>query len=111
MSADAGFFQVVTSLGDEAAAAAMARSLVEARLAACVQVAGPVSSTYWWKGEVETATEWLCVAKTTAGALAATMEAIRAGHGYEEPEITATPIVAGSDGYLGWVGREVRAPN
>ncbi|HET9444225.1 MAG TPA: divalent-cation tolerance protein CutA [Acidimicrobiales bacterium] len=110
MDGDARGYQVVTAVADQAAASDLARGLVEARLAACVQVVGPVTSTYRWLGRVETATEWLCVAKTTGEALEAAMAAIAAAHAYDEPEITATPIVAGSDGYLGWLRAEVRNP-
>ncbi len=106
----AAFLQVATTVDSEAAAGELAAALVEARLAACVQVLGPVASTYWWQGQVERAQEWLCLVKTTAAALEPAMEAIRAEHSYEEPEITATPIVAGSPGYLKWLGAEVRPP-
>lgn len=101
-----GYFQVITAVGSEAEAGRLASTLVERRLAACVQVVGPVTSTYWWEGRVQTEDEWLCLVKTTAGALEPAMEAIRVEHSYEEPEITATPIVAGSPGYLGWLDTE-----
>jgi periplasmic divalent cation tolerance protein len=73
-----------------------------------VQVLGPVSSRYRWQGEVETAREWLCLAKTTADRYSELEAAVRELHSYEEPEIVATPIVAGSAGYLAWVGKTVR---
>lgn len=104
------YFQVMTAVGSEDDAGRLASALVERRLAACVQVVGPVTSTYRWEGRVQTEGEWLCLVKTTAAALEAAMEAIRAEHSYQEPEITATPIVAGSPGYLQWLGAEVRPP-
>ncbi len=110
MEQQPGYFQVVTAVGSQEDATRLAAILVEHRLAACVQVVGPVSSTYWWEGRVETAAEWLCLVKTTAAALEPAMETIRAEHSYDEPEITATPIVAGSAGYLRWLGAEVRPP-
>ena len=61
------FIQVVTTVGSEEDARRIARELVEERLAACVQVVGPVSSTYWWEGVVETETEWLCLIKSRGG--------------------------------------------
>lgn len=103
-----GYFQVVTAVGSEDDAGRLASALVERRLAACVQVVGPVTSTYWWEGRVQTEEEWLCLVKTTAGALEPVMQAIRTEHSYDEPEITATQIVAGSPGYLGWIAAEVR---
>ena len=58
--------QVSTTLPDEATAQRLGARLVEERLAACAQVVGPVSSTYWWQGQVEQAKEWCCHLKTTA---------------------------------------------
>lgn len=98
--------QVTTMLGDRSAADRMAAQLVEQRLAACVQVLGPVGSTYRWKGSVEQAEEWLCLIKTTAELYAAVERAIRSWHSYELPEIVATPIVAGSAEYLAWIRAE-----
>jgi len=99
-------YQVTTTLESESAAAALAGTLVEERLAACVQVIGPVRSTYRWKGAVERATEWLCVAKTAEDRLQATVARIRTLHPYELPEIVATAIDAGDTGYLEWIRRE-----
>ena len=99
-------YQVTTALETESAAAALAGALVEERLAACVQVIGPVRSTYRWKGAVERATEWLCVAKTGEARLTATVARIRTLHPYEQPEIVATAIDAGDTGYLEWIRRE-----
>jgi periplasmic divalent cation tolerance protein len=60
----------------------LARDLVERRLAACVQVLGPISSTYRWRGAVETAEEWLCLIKTTAARFDALAAHIETDHGY-----------------------------
>jgi periplasmic divalent cation tolerance protein len=99
--------QVSTTAASEEEAERIGAALVERRLAACVQVIGPIASRYRWGGEVETAREWLCVAKTTAVRYAELEAAIRELHSYEEPEILATPIVAGSKGYLDWISRGV----
>lgn len=98
--------QVATAVATESDAAGLAAALVEERLAACVQVIGPVRSTYRWRGAVETSTEWLCVAKTAEARLPALCARIRSLHAYEQPEIIATPIGAGDAGYLEWVKRE-----
>jgi periplasmic divalent cation tolerance protein len=103
----ADYLQVQTTVDSEAAAERLAAALVERRLAACVQVVGPVSSRYRWQGEVERSTEWICVAKTEASRYAELEAAIRELHSYEEPEIVATPIVAGSAGYLDWISHNV----
>lgn len=102
-----GHLQVLTTIDSEEAAERISAALVERRLAACVQVAGPVSSTYRWQGEVERAREWTCVAKTTAERYAEVEAAIRELHSYDEPEIVATPIVAGSAGYLAWISESL----
>ena len=72
-----------------------------------VQVVGPVTSRYWWQGSLETATEWLCIAKTTAARLDDAMAAVAERHPYDVPEITAVPVVAGSPAYLSWLAAEV----
>jgi periplasmic divalent cation tolerance protein len=103
----ADYLQVTTAAGSEAEAGRIAAALVERRLAACVQVVGPISSRYRWQGEIEQAREWLCLAKTAASRYPELEAAIRELHSYEEPEIVATPIVAGSAGYLAWLSHSV----
>lgn len=103
------FCQVTTTTGSRDAAGALARSMVEARLAACAQVLGPITSTYWWNGAVETAEEWQVQAKTHEDRRAALEDHIRQHHSYDVPEIVVTPIVAGHRPYLDWVRTEVRA--
>jgi periplasmic divalent cation tolerance protein len=99
--------QVMTTAGSEEEADRIASLLVERRLAACVQVAGPIISRYRWQGEIEREQEWQCLAKTTRAAYEAVEAAIREVHSYDEPEIIATPIVAGSAGYLAWIDANV----
>ncbi|MGV1048254.1 MAG: divalent-cation tolerance protein CutA [Solirubrobacterales bacterium] len=101
------YVQVLTTAGSEWEAEAISRALLEARLAACVQVVGPIRSRYRWRGAVAEADEWQCLAKTTLERFAAVEAAIRAAHSYEEPEIIATPILAGSAGYLAWIEENV----
>jgi uncharacterized protein involved in tolerance to divalent cations len=100
-------FLVTTSTPTAGLARTIARSLVADRLAACVQVAGPMTSTYRWQGRVETAREWLVAAKTTRTALPRLMKAVASLHTYDTPEIVALPIVAGSDRYLAWLRSSV----
>lgn len=76
------------------------------RLAACAQVIGPVISTYWWQGAIETAGEWVCLLKTPASEFESLAHHIRAEHSYATPAITATPISLGSPDYLAWIHRE-----
>lgn len=98
---------MTTTAGSEEEADRIAAALLERRLAACVQVIGPVVSHYRWKGAVEREAEWICLAKTAASRYEEVEAAIAELHSYEQPEILATPIVAGSDGYLAWVADEV----
>jgi periplasmic divalent cation tolerance protein len=95
--------QVTTTLPDRDAAHRLGRRLVEERLAACAQVVGPVSSVYWWQGEVETAGEWYCHLKTMAARVPALTSRIRELHPYETPEIIAVPVAEGDAAYLRWV--------
>ncbi len=101
------YLQVLTAAGSEEEAERISVALIEKRLAACVQVIGPVSSRYRWRGKVEREREWLCLAKTEAARYGEVEAAIRELHSYEEPEVVATPIVAGSRGYLEWVSHNV----
>jgi periplasmic divalent cation tolerance protein len=103
--AKAEYLQVTTTVGSEEEADRIGAAVVERRLAACVQVIGPIASRYRWQGAVERSTEWMCVAKTSAARYAELEAAIRELHSYDEPEILATPIVAGSAGYLEWIGQ------
>jgi periplasmic divalent cation tolerance protein len=100
------YLQVCTAVPAEEEARLLARRVVEARLAAAVQVVGPIHSTFWWRGEIRTATEWLCVAKTTARRFPELAALIRTLHPYEVPEITATAITHGDPDYLHWISQE-----
>lgn len=97
------FIQVTTTVPSKEEADNIARSLLERRLAACVQVAGPVESHYRWKGNLERSAEWLCLIKTRRANYAAVEAAILASHPYEVPEIIACPIETGSEPYLAWL--------
>jgi periplasmic divalent cation tolerance protein len=99
----AEYLQVLTTTGSEEEAERISAALVERRLAACVQTIGPISSRFRWQGEIEEAREWICLAKTEASRYPQVEAAIRELHSYDEPEIVATAIVAGSDGYLEWL--------
>ena len=81
----------------------LAQVLVETSLAACVQIVGPIRSVYRWKGNIERADEWLCLIKSKKPLFNDLERTIKENHAYETPEITATPIVAGSAEYLGWM--------
>ncbi|MFB4315566.1 divalent-cation tolerance protein CutA [Actinomadura sp. 21ATH] len=100
------YVQVTTTTDSRPEAAALARSAVAERLAACAQLVGPIASTYWWEGEIESAEEWMVVFKTTDARFDELASLITEGHSYDTPEIIATEIVAGSLDYLAWVSEQ-----
>jgi periplasmic divalent cation tolerance protein len=102
------FLQVQTTTDSRAEAVELAQAAVEARLAACAQVAGPIASTYWWEDGLERAEEWLIMLKLPADRFDDLAEFLAERHSYDDPEIIATPIVAGSQSYLDWVADETR---
>ena len=103
-----GYLQVQTTTDSRAEAVELARGAVESRLAACGQVAGPVASTYWWGDEIERAEEWFVFFKLPADRYDALVEFLVERHSYDEPEIVATPLVAGSPSFLAWITDETR---
>ncbi len=104
--AQAQFLQVQTTTDSRAEAMELAQEAVQARLAACAQVAGPVASTFWWEDGIERAEEWLLTLKLPAERFSELADFLMERHSYDEPEITAIPIVAGTAGYLDWIEEE-----
>jgi periplasmic divalent cation tolerance protein len=88
----------------------IAEHLVEAKLAACVNVTSHVESIYRWKGKVHADREYLLVIKTRRGNFRAVKAAVCALHSYENPEVIALPIVEGSPDYLQWIDESVEPP-
>jgi periplasmic divalent cation tolerance protein len=94
---------VLTNLPDRAAAERLADSLIQKRVAACVNILAPCRSVYRWKNDIQHDEEHPMLIKTTAESYPALETAIRAGHPYELPEIIAVPIVRGLPAYLDWL--------
>jgi periplasmic divalent cation tolerance protein len=99
---------VLTNVPDEATAHAIARNVVERRLAACVNVLPAVRSIYQWEGKVEEASEVTMLIKSTPSGYADLEAAIREAHPYDVPEIIAVPVTAGLPAYLNWVVSETK---
>ncbi len=99
---------VVLITTPESEAERIARTLVEERLAACVNIVKGVTSIYWWRGNVESDSEALLIVKTSAGILPRLEEKVREIHPYEVPEIIVLPIIAGLKDYLEWLEGEVK---
>lgn len=104
----ARYLQVQTTTDSRAEAIELSRLAVEARLAACAQVTGPITSTYWWDDGVQREEEWLVLLKLPAEKYEELQTFLAERHSYDEPEIIAVPIVVGSAGYLEWVSEETR---
>lgn len=104
------YIQVLITIDSEEGARELQRLLVEHRAAACVQVVGPVYSTYWWEGKIEDAKEWMCLAKTQAGQYDTLESLVKDNHPYSVPEILAVPVLTGNREYLNWVKAESTPP-
>ena len=100
---------VLTNLPSRDAALALARTLLERRLAACANVLAGCSSLYWWQGAVESAEEVPVLFKTRLALYPQVEQAIRALHPYEVPEIIALAVPAGLPAYVGWIAEETAA--
>jgi len=86
----------------------IARDVVEKRLAACVNiVTHAVESFYTWEGKIEDSSEYLLIMKTSEERVEELQKEVLAIHSYDTPEFVVLPIVAGSEGYLKWVGESV----
>jgi periplasmic divalent cation tolerance protein len=97
---------LTTMPNDEPKTAELARALIDERLAACINVHGPMTSTYRWKGRVEVDAERQVVIKTTRDRLDALRKRIHELHPYELPEFLVLDVASGSDAYLDWVKAE-----
>jgi periplasmic divalent cation tolerance protein len=104
------YIQVITTTASRDDALRMAHMLLERRLAGCVQIIGPITSTYRWQGRIEQTEEWQCLIKSRQDLFDVLEEEIQAGHPYEVPEILAVPVVEGSKDYLTWLQGELVLP-
>ena len=102
------YLQVQTTTDSRAEAMELAQAAVAARLAASAQVGGPVASVYWWDSGLERAEEWTVLLKLPADRYDELAAFLAERHSYDEPEIIAVPIVAGSAAYLTWMREETR---
>ena len=100
---------VLVACGTLAEARRIARAVIEAKIAACVNVmSNPVESIYRWKGKVEVSREYLLLIKSTARRLPELERKVRSMHSYDVPEFLVLPVVSGSREYLGWMVESVK---
>ena len=100
---------VFSTCGTEAEAEKVARALVEARLAACVNIVPGARSIYRWEGVIESTAECLLVIKSSRGLFAQLRAALEKAHSYEVPELLAVPVVEGAPNYLNWLEDQLGA--
>jgi periplasmic divalent cation tolerance protein len=98
---------VLVTTPDVEAAAALARALVEARLAACGNVVPGLRSIYRWEGQVHDEPEALLILKTTSARFEALRDEVLRRHPAQVPEVLALPVVASSAPYLAWLAGQV----
>ncbi len=99
---------LLTTTASREDAQSIAQTLVSHRIAACVNIVGPIESIYRWKGEVENAQEYILIIKTSAERVPTLREELRRVHPYELPELVEFGIEGGLPEYLDWIGESVR---
>jgi periplasmic divalent cation tolerance protein len=97
------FIVVLVTCGSEEEALTIARSLVEKRLAACVNLVSPVRSIYQWEEKILDEKEWILIIKTKKDKFKNLEKEVRSLHSYDVPEIIGLPVIEGSSSYLKWL--------
>jgi periplasmic divalent cation tolerance protein len=101
------YIQITTTTSSKEEANKIANALIKKKLAACVQILGPIESIYRWKGKIEKANEFLCLIKSKSTKEGEIVSAIKSLHSYEIPEVIVTPIIGGNEDYLKWIEKEI----
>ena len=97
------FIEIHITTATEEEAIRLGEALVEAKLAACAQISGPIRSIYVWEGKKESALEWVCCLKSQESLFRELVEAVRKNHSYQCPQIIAVPILNANDDYQQWM--------
>ncbi len=97
----------ITTSGEEESKR-IGRTIVEERLAGCVNIISAIESLYWWKGEIEEDNESILIAKTKVSNVENIIKRVKEIHSYENPAILAIPIIEGSKDYLDYLDGEIR---
>jgi len=102
------YIQILTTVEKKKDAEKIAKIIAEKRLAGCIQIIGPITSTYWWEGKLEKSKEYLLAIKTRKELYKEVEKEIKKVHPYKVPEIIAIPIIEGSEEYLKWLSKETK---
>jgi len=97
------FVLILITASSKKEAAKIASGLLEAKLAACVNIVDKIESFFWWKGKIDQAAECLLLVKTRKAKLPRIIKLVKSLHSYEVAEIIALPIIAGEKRYLNWI--------
>jgi periplasmic divalent cation tolerance protein len=108
MKSASSFAVVLVTAPDLKTARKLARAVLEARVAACVNIVPRIESHYWWQGRIESGRELLLIIKTTRARLAALEKVVLANHPYDTPEFVVVPLTGGAEKYLAWLAASVR---
>jgi periplasmic divalent cation tolerance protein len=108
MAINRQFIQIYLTIDNREKAEEIANSLVENRLAACVQISGPIQSIYHWAGKIEKSTEWKCSIKTTKDLYQEVRNLIKSKHSYEIPEIFSQEIAEVDHDYEKWLRKALK---
>ncbi len=103
-----GFIEAFVTIDNKNKALKIADELLNSKLAACVQIGGPVKSLYWWKGKKENSIEWTLTIKTRIEFLDRIEKSVKKMHPYEVPEIISRDIAGGSGDYLEWINKTLK---
>ncbi len=101
-----GAFRVVFITTPADKAEELARSLVESRLAGCVNIVDKVKSIYWWEGMIKDDSESLLIVKTSTKKVEELIKEVKQGHGYDIPEVISMAVAEGNPDYLDWLDKE-----
>lgn len=101
------FIELTTTTASEQEALELAQLLVDQRMAACVQISGPIRSIYRWEGELCNAVEFRCSVKSLATHAARLMQIIRQAHSYDTPQIIVLPVTDCDPSYAQWLRQQI----
>jgi periplasmic divalent cation tolerance protein len=102
------FILVLVTTANKEEAEKIVQKLLEDKLIACANIINPVTSHFHWAGKIDCAEECLVVMKSRMNLFGTLVECVKSLHSYDVPEVLALPLVAGSEAYLGWMGKALK---